>query len=279
MRRRRWRAGVPVLATVALAWGAWAAGPAASPDAPKGVPVRFAAADSAPVTGTWYAPPDSAPTLVIAPRGRGTPGDMLPVVAEWRARGFGVLTFGYRGFGPNGERPDSIAQVVFASPWVNDMVGALRWARAHAGRDRHVFAWGQEIGSDVAVAAAARDRRLCDGVAVEGLFRTAQEYLSTVGLSGMPEVIAKHRAVVDPPDEPLSAASRMQVPLLVVLAARDSVTPPGTTKQIAARNIIRWDQIQLPNAGHAGAEQTPTYFDQVADWFKQWRAFPAPPAP
>jgi alpha-beta hydrolase superfamily lysophospholipase len=251
-----------------------AADTARSADA--GERITFTADDSVRVPGTWYAPPDSGPVLVVAPRGHGPATDLAPLARAWQARGFGVLTFAYRGFRPDGRRPDSLAQVVFASAWVNDMVGALRWARAHAGRDRHVFAWGQDVGSDVAVAAAGRDRRLCDGLAVEGLFRTSQEHLRVAGLSGIPEVIERHRALVQPPDEPLSAASRLQVPLLVVLAQRDSVTPPETTKQIAARNLVRWEELSLPEAGHEGAENAPGYFDKVADWLKQWRAFPAP---
>ncbi|HET7225702.1 MAG TPA: alpha/beta fold hydrolase [Candidatus Eisenbacteria bacterium] len=238
--------------------------------------VRFPAADSVGRDGWWFAAPDSGPIVVIAPRGHGTMADMLPAVAQWQARGFGVLTFDYRGFGPGSAPGDTLAQVVYASQWVDDMVGALRYARARAGRTRHVFAWGQDLGSDVCVAAAGRDRRLCDAVAVEGLFRTSQEELAVHGLSGFPEVMERHRRLVDPIDEPLSAASRMQVPLMVVLAGRDSVARPATTRQIAARNPIRWDSLTFPDARHDDADRQPGYFDKLAAWLRQWLPFPTP---
>lgn len=238
--------------------------------------VSFAAPDSVRRDGWWFAAPDSGPVIVLAPRGTGTMADLLPAVAALQSRGFAVLTFDYRGFGPGSQPGDTLSQVVYASQWVDDMAGALRFARAKAGRRTHVYAWGQDMGSDVAVAAAARDRRLCDAVAVEGLFRTSQEELRAEGLSGFPEVTERHRRLVGQGDEPQSAAARLQVPLLVVLAGRDSLTPPAITKQVAARDLVRWDALTLPEARHAGAEQTPGYFDKLAEWFRQWAAFPTP---
>lgn len=249
----------------------------AAPDgaqAPGGKAVSFPASDGVGVAGTWYAPADSGPVMVIAPPGHGAPEALLSAVQAWHDRGYGVLTFRYRGFRPDGSRPDSIAQVVFASAWVNDMLGALHYGRAHATGNRHVFAWGQDIGGPVAVAAAARERHACDGLATEGLFRTAQEQLAALGLGGFPNLVQLHRQIVDDTDDPISAANRLQVPLFVVLAARDSLTPPAITQQVAARNLVRWNGWTLPDAGHAGAERSPGYFDKLAAWFRQWLAFP-----
>jgi pimeloyl-ACP methyl ester carboxylesterase len=236
--------------------------------------VTFAAADSATVNGWWFPGPKDAPVIVVAPRGSGTMAGMLPSVKELLARGFQVLTFDYRGFGPGssaGAR-DSLRYIIFSSGWVDDMDGALRYARARGGR--HVFAWGQDLGSAVALAGAARDSKGCDAVAVEGLFRTSQELLLANGTSVIEDVPLRHRRLVRGPDEPLSAACLLRVPLFAVLAGKDTLTPPATTKAIAARNRLRADVWFLPNAGHAGAEQTPGYFDRLARWFKQWVALP-----
>ena len=236
--------------------------------------VTFAAADSVTVIGWWFSGPKDAPVIVVASRGSGTMAGMLPAVKELRARGFQVLTFDYRGFGPNGSAGarDSLRYIIFSSGWVDDMVGALRYARARGGR--HVFAWGQDLGSAVALAGAARDSRGCDAVAVEGLFRTSQELLLANGTSVLADVPERQRELVRGPDEPTSAAARLRVPLFAVLAGKDEQTPPATTKAIAARNRVRADVWLIPDAGHTGAEQTPGYFDRLAKWFKQWTALP-----
>ena len=155
---------------------------------------------------------------------------------------------------------DSLRYIVFNFQWVDDMLGALSYAR---GRGRsHVFAWGQDLGSAVALAAAARNRWSCDAVAVEGLFRTSQEVLLANGTSVLQEIVVRHRRLVQGMDEPFSAAARLGVPLLVVLAGKDDVTPAAITKTIIARARGQVDRWTLPDAAHAGAEKTPGYFDR-----------------
>jgi pimeloyl-ACP methyl ester carboxylesterase len=239
-----------------------------------GEDVTFAATDSVPVAGWWFAGAKDAPVVVVASRGAGTMANVLPVVKEFHARGFHVLTFDYRGFGPSGSAAarDSLRYIVFSSRWVDDMAGALRYARQRGGR--HVFAWGQDLGSAVALAGAARDARYCDAVAVEGLFRTSQEYLLANGTSVVEDIMARHRRIVTGGDEPFSAAAKLRVPLFAILAAKDDVTPPAGTKAIVIRDRVRVDTWLIPNAGHAGAEQTPGYFDRLVTWFKQWTALP-----
>ncbi len=239
--------------------------------------VTFPASDSLPVSGWWLAGPEGAPAVVIAGRGAGTMADRLPAAREFLTRGFAVLTFDYRGFGP-GHDPataDSLHTIAFASVWVHDMLGALRYARSRAGSGHHVFAWGQDLGGAVAVAAAARERKSCDAVATEGLFRTAQEHLRVLGTSTIPRVAERHGALVQGGDNPSSACARLMVPLFTVLAGKDDITPPAVTRAVAARCLIRWDPWDVPEAKHEGAEKTPGYFDRIAAWFKQWTAFPA----
>jgi alpha-beta hydrolase superfamily lysophospholipase len=236
--------------------------------------VTFPAADSVQVPGWWFAGAKDAPVVVVASRGSGTMGDMLPAVQQLLARGFAVLTFDYRGFGPGGsaEVADSLRYIVFDSQWVDDMLGALRYARGRGGQ--HVFAWGQDLGSAVALAGAARDRQSCDAVAVEGLFRTSQDALLANGTSVLQEVVVRHRWLVQAPDEPFSAASRLKVPLLVVLAGKDEVTPAAVTRSVGTRARVRTEFWEIPGAAHVGAEKTPGYFDRVAQWFKRWTAYP-----
>jgi alpha-beta hydrolase superfamily lysophospholipase len=237
--------------------------------------VALPTADSMTVSGWWLQGAKAAPVVVIAARGAGTMGDMLPAAQQFLARGFSVLTFDYRGFGPasNPEVVDSLRYVVFDSQWVEDMLGALRYARARGGN--RVFAWGQDLGSAVTLAAAARTREACDAIAVEGLFRTSQDVLNANGTAVMQDVVVRHRWLVQGQDEPFSAAARLRVPLLVVLAGRDEVTPLAITKTVTARSRARVETWVIPGAAHLGAEQTPGYFDHMAQWFKRW--VPVPP--
>ena len=236
--------------------------------------VRFPAADSVAVGGWWLPGPEKSPVVVIAARGSGTMADVLPAAREFLARGFTVLTFEYRGFGASGSAAsvDSLRHILMNSQWVLDMLGALRYARARGGA--HVFAWGQDLGSAVALAAAARERASCDALAVEGLFRTTQEAMLANGTSVLHDLQVRHRRLVDGRDEPLSAAVRLRRPLFAVLAGRDEVTPPDVTRTVLGRVRGRTDTWELPEAGHAGAEATPGYFDRLAKWFKQWTALP-----
>ena len=236
--------------------------------------VVFPAADSATVSGWWLQGTKDAPVVVIASSGTGTMGDQLPAAQQFLARGFCVLTFDYRGFGhgSSAEAVDSLRYIIFSSQWVDDLLGALRYARARGGS--RVFAWGQDLGSAVVLAAAARTRGACDAVAIEGLFRASQEALNANGTAVMQEVVVRHRLIVLGRDEPISAAARLRVPLLAVLAGKDEVTPPADTRAIVARSRGRTEFWEIPGAAHLGAEKTPGYFDRIAAWFKSGTAPP-----
>jgi hypothetical protein len=245
-------------------------------------PVSFPAADSVAVAGWWFQGPRDTAVIVLAPHATGTMADLLPAAKEFLSRGFGVLTFDYRGFGPPapgrtaGADPaaaDSLRSIVFASAWVEDMLGALRYARAHT--RRHVFAWGQDLGSAVALAAAARERPSCDGVAIEGVFRTAEDVLLANGTAVDHDLEIRHRRLVRGADNPIAAASRVQAPIFAVLAGKDEVTPPDVTFEVvkdAPRGCTMW---KIPGAGHAGLEQTPGYYDRLVRWFKE-QTYPPP---
>jgi dienelactone hydrolase len=223
--------------------------------------------DEADLTGWWFEGKAGAPVLVLFDREQGSMGDLLPVVGAFVARGFTVMTFDYREFGPAGPGAvDSLIQLAFASRWVNDAEGALRFARARAG-DRPVFAWGQGLGGAVAVAAAARARTNADAVACEGLFRTLPELMRSSGLAQVTGAPERHRFLVETSDEPLTAVPSLLVPLHVILAGKDDVWPTSGTQDVVRRSLSRIDRWVLPEAGHTGAEKTPGYYDRLSNWF------------
>jgi hypothetical protein len=223
--------------------------------------------DGADVVGWWFEGKPDAPVLVLFDRSRGNMGDLLPSVREFVGRGFSVMTFDYRDFGPNGPGPaDSLMQLAFASRWVNDSEGALRFAREKAGA-RPVFAWGQELGGAVAVAAAARDRTNADAVACEGLFRTLAELLRSSGLAQIPGVSERHRFLVETTDEPITAVAGLMVPLHVTVAMKDDVWPAAVTQDVARRSLSRIDRWIVADGQHVGLEKTPGYYDRLGNWF------------
>ena len=223
--------------------------------------------DEADLNGWWFEGRGDAPVLVLFDRSKGNMGDLMPVVAEFVGRGFTVMTFDYRDFGPAGPGPvDSLLQLAYASRWVNDAEGALRFARDKAGA-RPVFAWGQELGGAIAVAAGARDRKNADAISCEGLFRTLAELLRSSGLAQLPGVPERHRFLVETTDEPLAAVGSLMMPLHVTIAMKDDVWPAAATQEVTRRSLSRIDRWNVPEGRHLGLERTPGYYDRVGGWF------------
>ena len=224
--------------------------------------------DGAHLAGWWFEGKPEQPVIVMFDRDTGSMGDLLPVAKGFVERGLTVMTFDYRDFGPAGPGPvDSLAQLVYASRWVNDGEGALRFARTRAAA-RPVFAWGQGLGGAVALAAAARDLRNADGVACESLFRTLAELLRASGLSQVPEVVQRHRFLVETSDEPLTAAAGLHVPLHVTLGKKDEVWPNTWTQDVVRQSLSRIDRWVVPEGGHTGLEATEGYHDRLTAWFQ-----------
>lgn len=226
--------------------------------------------DSAPLSGWWFEGRPDMPVLVLFGREHGNMGDLLSfVVPGFVQQGFSVLTFDYRDFGPAGPgAADTLVTLVYASRWVNDGEGAVRYARGRA-KGRPVFAWGQGLGGAVAVAVAARARDNVDAVACEGLFRTLNELLRTSGLAQVPGARERHRFLVETADEPGAAVGRLVVPLHVTLAMKDEVWPVVVTQDVTRRSLSRIDRWTLPEAGHEGVERTPGYHERVGGWFRR----------
>ena len=223
--------------------------------------------DEIDLSGWWFDGRPDTPVLVLFDRGRGNMGDLLPVAAEFVARGFSVMTFDYRDFGPAGPGAvDTLVQLAFASRWVNDAEGALRFARTKAGK-RPVFAWAQDIGGAVAVAAAARDRHNVDAVACEGMFRTLPELLRLRGLAQVTGVPERHRFLVEGPDEPVTSMGSLIVPLHVTVALKDEEWPATVTQEVTRHSLSRIDRWIVPDATYEGIEKTPGYFDRLGGWF------------
>ena len=236
------------------------------------------ARDAVDLSGWWFSAGDSSPVVVMCPRSSGTMADQLVSAKEFHRRGFSVFTFDYRDFGPGGPGDsDTLRHVVFASRWVDDTEGALRFARTKA-PGRLLLAWGHDIGGANAVAAAARDKRIVDALVVGNLFTTSQDLLYQNGMSQISGVPERQRRLVRGEDEPISAVPMLHVPMLVILSGSDQEWPIAKARPIVQRSLSRIDRWTLPEAGHEGVEQTPGYYDRIASWFKGIAPYLSPPA-
>jgi pimeloyl-ACP methyl ester carboxylesterase len=259
----------------ALVWLPFVGAAPKSPPPLTSTDVRFLASDSISIGGHWYQGAIDTVALVVSPRATGGEQGRQKAIAAFHDLGYSVLTFDYRDYDVSSRAPsDSVAGLVYASRWVNDMAGALGYARSRVGANGRVFAWGQDIGGPVAVAAAAEGRDVCDAVVTEGMFRTTAEYLSRLGTAVSYDVHALHRRLVQPGDEPISACGRLTAPLYIVMAGRDSLTPNELTKDLYRGRRSRTDILLVPNAGHDNAADDPTYFVSIGRWLKQWQYAP-----
>jgi alpha-beta hydrolase superfamily lysophospholipase len=239
-------------------------------------PVEFSSADSTKLQGWWLPGPPSAHAIVLVPPHHGTMVDVLPAAREFVSRGFSVLTFDYRDArSEEGGTADSSRYVLFATRWALDMAGALRFARAQLDLDARCFAWGGVYpASAVALAGAARSPESCDGLAIEGVFPSTKEAMRGLGTAVIPEAVQQQNLQVDIRDEPMASASRIRVPVLLVIGTRDSIITPYITNLVMAHTHARRDRFMVPQGGHEGLAATPGYFDQISGWFRKMAALP-----
>jgi pimeloyl-ACP methyl ester carboxylesterase len=280
-------AGFERILAAALLLGALAsvcAGAAAprKPQAPQGagstgaapVPIQFTAADTVPLTGTWFAGPPHAPTLVLSPRGRRPDPGLDSLAGMFQQRGFNVLTFALRDPAPASAEQDSLRYLLLTSSWVEDVVGALKAARARTDSTSHLFVWGQGMGGVLAIAALARAPGQCEGLAAEQLFRTTDDAMKRNGTFVIPEAIQIRNRHLYPPDEPISAAARLNVPALAVLTGPEAGTSADVTLQVMMRDRGRVDRWKRPWIDTPGLTPTASDADTISAWFIRWTRFP-----
>jgi pimeloyl-ACP methyl ester carboxylesterase len=280
----RARRAAPAVAFAALALTAAVAG-AVTPSAqfarrPEDFKLSYASVtfpsggDSAAIEGWWVRGPKGSSVLVMAGAGTGNRADLLPLARDLRTKGFSVLLFDYRDFGPGGAgAADTLRDVVFASRWVDDAVGALRYARAHVDSGGKVIAWGHEMGSAVMIAALARERLAAEGLAIDNPFRSIDDALRWNGTSVIPDVVRRHRLLVRSNDEPYLSAPRIAIATLLVLAGKEESAPAPAAEELFARARVRVDRFPVPDATLAGVLDSPGYVDRLVEWAKwitQW---------
>ncbi len=244
----------------------------APPAAPA--PIRFLTADSVSLGGRWYAAPDHAPVLVLAPRRRGPDAEIDTAAAQFQKRGFHVLVFELRDPAPESRERDSLRYAVLVSHWVDDLVAAFHAARARTDSTTHVYGWGQRLGGALVVAAAAREPGLCDAIAAEDFFPNVDWAMRQNGTAVIPDAVKLQYRVLRGADEPFSAAARLNLPVFAVLDGPDAGTPGDLAGQALRRNRGRTDRWIRPGVASPAPIPRGGEYDTLATWFRRWDSFP-----
>ena len=255
----------------ATAFAAKTPGKAPPPAPPQ--PIRFFTADSVALDGLWYAAGSRAPVVVLAPRRRGVDEEVRATAAEFQKRGFHALTFQLRDPAPASRERDSLRYAVFVSHWVDDMVAALRAARAHGDSTSHLYAWGQGLGGSITISAVARSSGLCDALAAEDVIPSVDRVMRERGTAVIPDAVSLQWRVMQGSDEPFSAAARLNLPVFAILDGPQA-QPADPVFQTFRRNRGRTDRWLRPGVGSPPPIPSPAEVDTLAEWFRRWESFP-----
>lgn len=177
-------------------------------------------------------------------------GNHLPLVAWLPAAGWNVLLFDYRGFGKSEGKP-SLDGVVA------DTRAALEWLRKRPGIDpARIVVVGQSLGGATALRVVADDRaqQPVRGLVVDSSFASyrgiAREAAGALKLVVAPLIAGLPGDASDP----VTAARRITVPLLVMHGSADRMIDIADSKAIHdAAPGPRKQWFAVPGAGHLDA--------------------------
>lgn len=220
-------------------------------------PERFGlAAEDVEITGpegerlhAWWLPARGAArgTVLHAHGNAANVSNHLPLVAWLPEAGFNVLSFDYRGYGRSTGSP-SLDGVV------DDTQAALAYLRRRPGIDpTRLLVLGQSLGGATALRAVAREPQgvrllIVDSAfsSYRGIAREATE--SSVPLRWLAPLLLP--SLPDASDDPVVAAARLPMPLLVMHGSDDEVIGPhhGAALHAAARGAKQW--LPIANGRH-----------------------------
>ena len=221
---------------------------------------RFASAESLFIRaadGTrlhaWHVRAPPGAPLVIYFGGNAEEVSWMMAQAAQRAPGTGWLLVDYRGYGSSEGAPSESALSADALQWHDHASQQLQ--------SKDIVIFGRSLGSGVAVHVAAA--RPVSGVILvapyDSLVEVAGHYYPFLPVSWM----LKHRF------DSAERASKIVVPLLCLVAARDEVIPIVHSKRLydAWAGPKRW--VELPGAGHNSTDEAPVFWEAIKEFLKK----------
>ncbi|MGH6611448.1 MAG: alpha/beta hydrolase [Burkholderiaceae bacterium] len=219
----------------------------------RGEDVYVAAADGSRLHG-WFLPAvGSAKGTVLHLHGNAANiSNHLPLVAWLPARGYNVLMIDYRGFGRSNGKPslDGI---------VDDAAAALNYLRTRSDVDAtRLIVFGQSIGGSTALRLLARDAKGVKLGIIDSAFASYRGIARDATAGGPLAPIAAMTAGVLPgaDKDPITALKSINVPLIFVHGARDSIIAAVNSEKLhaAAPGSQHWS---VPDAMHIAALAQP----------------------
>jgi len=225
--------------------------------------VSLAGPDDTALHGWWLPAKGPAHGTVLHVHGNAANiSNHLPLVAWLPAAGFNVLTFDYRGYGRSGGKP-SIHGVV------DDTRAALAWLRRRDGVDAQRLAViGQSLGGATALRAVVQEPQGVRLLVLDSAFSSyrgiAREAAGSMGALGWLAPVLIPTLPAEEHD-PVRAAAKLAVPLLVLHGSHDAVIPQhhGHALWAAANAPKHW--LPIEGGEHIDALMRPDVRAQVRD--------------
>lgn len=247
----------------------------------------FNAPDGSRLHGWWLpaqlAPGQNAKGTVLHLHGNAANvSNHLPSVAWLPAEGWHVLTFDYRGFGQSQGRPtlDGV---------VEDAQAALNALRQQPGVDpKRIVVFGQSLGGATALRLLAQDSTGVRGAIIDSAFASyrgiAREAAAKSALLGA-VAPAGMKLLPGPEKDPVTAAAKVSVPVVLVHGTADWIVDFGNSHQLAVALNARVAPGTLPvvleirDGQHIDAMRRPDVRRRLLETINVWVGAAEPQQP
>jgi uncharacterized protein len=211
---------------------------------------------------TWYAEPQPGqPTLLYIHGNAGTLADRVDRIADFQARGRGVLIMSYRGYSGSSGRPSERANVA-------DAVRAYDSLIERGCEPEDIFLYGESIGTGIAVQVAAQ--RPVAGVVLDA------PYTSIVDVAERLYPYLPARLMMHDRYETLKYLQEVQAPVLVIHGERDQVIPVEMGRTVAESAPGPSEIVTFREAGHTD-HYAHGSLEAVNEWIDERRLLDSKP--
>lgn len=213
------------------------------------------------------------PTIVISDGDAGNMSDLILYAWHFFTRGYNVLCFDWRGFGQSSAWPTDTDMLCY-SQFLTDYNAAIDFLKSQPEVDSSCiglvgFSTGAYL--SFAVAAERYDIKAYVGRALLTSFDDILPILSELNPA------RSFKAPGDYPRDllPVNAASRLTVPVFLIVGENDNRTPPWMSSQIIGKLRGPKELWVVPGAGHGGSEAPeftnyPEFFERVVSFYDRY---------